>query len=61
MQQSKRLHKFFLYSYWNRKASIFVSQSQNISKDAVKILLKTCIDTSEYSKNKFQQRQQQQK
>jgi len=52
---------FFCIVIGIEKASIFVSQSQNISKDAAKILLKTCIDTSEYSKNKFQQRQQQQK
>ena len=36
------------------KASIIVAASQGISKDAAKIILKSFINNSQYSKNKFQ-------
>ena len=45
---------FFQIVIGIEKASTIVAKSQNISKDEAKVFLKSCITTSEYSKNKFQ-------
>jgi hypothetical protein len=37
------------------KASTIVAKSQNISKDAAKVILKSCISSAPYYKNKFKQ------
>ena len=45
---------FFRIIIGIEKASTIVATSQGIPKDAAKMILKSCINTSEYSKNKFQ-------